>query len=60
MIEHLIGSIKRYRMIKEQCRLRKNKYPYKVFAIYTGLHNFRIEKIPVNYPVIKLAPTLII
>ena len=54
MIEHVIGSIKRYRIVKDECRLRKNKYPYKVFAICAGLHNFRIERMPVNYPEIKL------
>lgn len=54
MVEHAIGSAKRYRIVKDECRLRKNKYPYKVFAICAGLHNFRVEKRPFKYPVIKL------
>lgn len=54
MVEHAIGSTKRYRIVKDECRLRKNKYPYKVFAICAALHNFRIERIPFNYPEIKL------
>lgn len=54
MIEHAIGSTKRYRIVKDECRLRKNKYTYKVFAICAALHNFRIERFPVNYPEIKL------
>jgi hypothetical protein len=54
MIEHVIGSVKRYRIVKDECRLRKNKYPYKVFLTCAALHNFRIEKMPVKYPEIKL------
>ena len=54
MVEHAIGSIKRYRIVKDECRLRKNRYPYKIMAICAGLHNFRIERNPVNYPEIKL------
>jgi len=54
MVEHAIGSTKRYRIVKDECRLRKNKYPYKIFAICAALHNFRVERKPFNYPVIKL------
>jgi len=54
MIEHAIGSIKRYRIVKDECRLRKNGYPYKIMAICAGLHNFRVERTPVKYPEIKL------
>jgi len=54
MVEHAIGSTKRYRIVKDECRLRKNKYPYKVFAICAALHNFRVERKPFKYPVIKL------
>jgi hypothetical protein len=53
-IEHVIGSVKRYRIVKDECRLRKNKYPYNVFLTCAALHNFRIERMKVNYPEIKL------
>lgn len=29
MIEHVIGNVKRYRIVKDECRLRKNKYQYR-------------------------------
>jgi DDE superfamily endonuclease len=45
-VEHAIGSTKRYRIVKEECRLRKNQYPYKVFALCAALHNFRVEAKP--------------
>jgi hypothetical protein len=53
-VEHAIGSTKRYRIVKDECRLRKNQYPCKVFALCAALHNFRIEVKPFIYPVIKL------
>jgi DDE superfamily endonuclease len=53
-VEHAIGSTKRYRIVKDECRLRKNQYPCKVFALCAALHNFRIEAKPFIYPVIKL------
>ena len=52
-VEHAIGSIKRYRIVKDECRLRKNRYPYNVFAICAGLHNFRLKFMAFKYPVIK-------
>jgi hypothetical protein len=53
-VEHAIGSIKRYRIVKDECRLRKDQYPCKVFALCAALHNFRIEMKPFIYPVINL------
>jgi DDE superfamily endonuclease len=53
-VEHAIGSTKRYRIVKDECRLRKNQYPYKVFALCAALHNFRLEAKPFIYPEIKL------
>jgi hypothetical protein len=53
-VEHAIGSTKRYRIVKDECRLRKNQYPYKVFALCAALHNFRVEVKPFIYPEIKL------
>ena len=53
-VEHAIGSTKRYRIVKDECRLRKNQYPFKVFALCAALHNFRVEAKPFIYPEIKL------
>ena len=53
-VEHAIGSVKRYRIVKDECRLRKNNYPENIFKICAALHNFRIKLKPFNYPVIKL------
>jgi hypothetical protein len=53
-IEHAIGSIKRYRVVKDECRLRKNNYTGRVFAICAALHNLRIIKQPFSYTEINL------
>jgi hypothetical protein len=53
-IEHAIGGAKRYRIVKDECRLRKNKFPYKIFTICAGLHNIRLKKSSFKYPEIKL------
>lgn len=53
-VEHAIGSTKRYRIVKDECRLRKNNYPAKVFALCAALHNFRVQAKPFIYPEIKL------
>src|SRR3954470_6306169 len=53
-VEHAIGSTKRYRIVKDECRLRKDQYPCKVFALCAALHNFRVEAKPFIYPEIKL------
>jgi hypothetical protein len=42
-VEHAIGSIKRYRTVKDECRLRKNFFVERVFATCAALHNFRIK-----------------
>jgi hypothetical protein len=42
-VEHAIGSIKRYRTVKDECRLRKNLFVESVFATCAALHNFRIK-----------------
>jgi len=54
IVEHAIGSTKRYRIVKDECRLRKNSYPSSIFTICAALHNFRVEKKPYKYPEIKL------
>jgi hypothetical protein len=42
-VEHAIGSIKRYRTVKDECRLRKNLFVESVFSTCAALHNFRIK-----------------
>lgn len=48
-VEHAIGSVKRYRIVKEACRLRKNKFVETVFRTGAGLHNLRLNLKPWNY-----------
>ncbi|MDR1169453.1 MAG: transposase family protein [Prevotellaceae bacterium] len=42
-MEHVIGSIKRYRTVKDEYRLRKNLFVERVFTTCAALHNFRIK-----------------
>lgn len=48
-IEHAIGSVKRCRIVKDECRLRKNKFVETVFRTCAGLHNLRITLKPFDY-----------
>jgi hypothetical protein len=48
-VEHTIGSIKRYRIVKDECRLRKNNFVGSIFAACAALHNFRLQKLPRSY-----------
>jgi len=48
-VEHAIGSVKRARIVKDECRLRKNNFVNKIFATCAALHNFRIFCNPFNY-----------
>ena len=50
-VEHAIGSIKRMRIVKEVCRLRKNNFPRKIFKICAALHNFRLSVKPFVYEI---------
>jgi hypothetical protein len=50
-VEHAIGSIKRCRIVKDECRCRKNEFPYTILRTCAGLHNFRITKNEFKYPV---------
>lgn len=52
-VEHAIGSIKRLRILKDECRLRKNNFVENVFATGTGLHNMRSSITPFEYPEIN-------
>jgi DDE superfamily endonuclease len=48
-VEHAIGSMKRYRIVKDECRLRKNKFVNSILHTCAGLHNFRIQDNPFKY-----------
>ena len=53
-VEHFIGSIKRMRIVKDECRLRKEGFVSSIMKTCTGLHNLRVMMNPFNYPEIKL------
>jgi hypothetical protein len=46
-----IGSIKRYRIVKDECRLRKNQFVENIFLTCAALHNFRLRLKPFNYEI---------
>lgn len=48
-IEHAIGSVKRCRIVKDECRLRKNNFVNTVFRTCAGLHNLRLSLKPFSY-----------
>ena len=48
-IEHAIGSAKRYRIVKDECRLRKNNYVDTALLYCAALHNFRLKTRPFSY-----------
>jgi len=50
-VEHAIGSIKRMRIVKDTCRLRKEDACQSVFKTCVGLHNLRIKIKPFNYKI---------
>lgn len=50
-VEHAICSVKRYRIVKDECRLRKNHFVDKVFLSCAALHNFRILRQPFLYKI---------
>jgi hypothetical protein len=47
--EHAIGSIKRCRIVKDECRLRKNNFAENIFLTCAALHNFRLKETPFRY-----------
>ncbi|WP_169521812.1 transposase family protein, partial [Spirosoma spitsbergense] len=49
-VEHVIGSTKRYRIVRDACRLRKSDFVGTVIHLCAGLHNFRVTRKPVQYP----------
>jgi hypothetical protein len=47
--EHAIGSLKRYRIVKDECRLRRNNFTDKIFLTCAAIHNFRLNTRPFFY-----------
>ena len=48
-IEHAIGGVKRYRMVKDKIRLLKDGIRDTIMETCCGLHNFRLQYRPWNY-----------
>jgi DDE superfamily endonuclease len=48
-IEHAIGGVKRYRIVKDKIRLLKDWIRDTVMETCCGLHNFRLRYRPWNY-----------
>jgi hypothetical protein len=50
-VEHAIGGVKRYRIVKDQLRNRKDDFRDRVMETCCGLHNFRLNFRPWYYNV---------
>jgi hypothetical protein len=48
-IEHAIGGVKRYRIVKDKIRLLKDRVRDTIMETCCGLHNFRLQCRPWNY-----------
>jgi hypothetical protein len=48
-IEHAIGGVKQYRMVKYKLRLLKDGIRDSIMETCCGLHNFRLQYRPWNY-----------
>ncbi len=53
-VEHAIGGVKRYRIVKETIRNWKEGFKDSVFETCCGLHNFRLRFRPWQYPPLQL------
>jgi len=53
-IEHAIGGVKRYRIVKDKIRCWKAGFRDAVFETCCGLHNFRLNFRPWHYQPIQL------
>jgi hypothetical protein len=49
-VEHAIGGAKRYRIVKDPLRNRKNNFCDQVMVTCSALHNFLLNFRPWNYP----------
>ena len=50
-IEHAIGSAKRMRIVKDECRLRDDNFVERIFITCAAIHNFRIRINPWHYKI---------
>jgi hypothetical protein len=48
-VEHAIGGVKRYRIVKDKIRLLKDGIRDTVMETCCGLHNFRLQSRPWHY-----------
>jgi hypothetical protein len=48
-VEHAIAGVKRYRIVKDQLRTRKDDFRDRAMETCCGLHNFRLNFRPWNY-----------
>jgi hypothetical protein len=48
-VEHAIGGVKRYRIVKDQLRIRKDNFRDQVMETCCALHNFRLNFRPWHY-----------
>jgi hypothetical protein len=48
-VEHAIGGVKRYRIVKDKIRLLKDGIRDAVMETCCGLHNFRLQYRPWHY-----------
>jgi hypothetical protein len=48
-IEHAIGGVERYRMVKDKIRLLKDGIPDTIMETCCGLHNYRLQYRPWHY-----------
>jgi hypothetical protein len=53
-IEHAIGGVKRYRIVKDKIRNWKTGFGDAVLETCCGLHNFRLNFRPWNYKLMQL------
>jgi hypothetical protein len=50
-VEHAIGSAKRLRIVKDECRLGADNFVNRIFKTSAALHNFRIKINPWHYKI---------
>jgi hypothetical protein len=53
-IEHAIGGVKRYRIVKDKIRNWKNNFRDQVMETCCGLHNFRLNFRPWHYDTLQI------
>ena len=53
-VEHAIGGVKRYRIVKDKIRNWKGDFRDQVMATCCGLHNFRLNFRPRHYDPISV------